>query len=63
MSTTDRIPEYLYTQDDINFIIQENKRLKDRIKELEDSSVKTEAEKFREQQDSELLNSIDGKGV
>lgn len=55
MSTVDRIPEYLYTQDDINFIIQENRKLKDRIKELEASSVKDGSEKFRDTQDEELI--------
>lgn len=32
MGTADRIPEYLYTQDDINFILQENKKLKESAK-------------------------------
>lgn len=34
MATTDKIPEYLYTQDDINFIINKNKELEEKIKEL-----------------------------
>jgi len=36
MATTDKIPEYLYTQDDINHIIQENKKLLEKIKELQE---------------------------